>query len=122
MNDDLDKYRVFSRRAIHLAGREIADAPGAIPLTPSWLSFYLLYRAGVSVTVIAALVDVPRAAISRRLLAVMELMRVPDVWLRIETLAEEMGRADFGAGDECDFVVFPGPARLVCRTVEGMAR
>jgi hypothetical protein len=113
MSDDLDKYRVFARRALHLAAREIADSPGALPLTPSWLSYFLLYRAGVPAAVIAELIDAPRANIACRLLTVMEMMRIPEVWLCVELLVEEMGRVVFDA-PECD--IFPGPAR---HTAEG---
>ena len=82
-------------RALHFAMREINERPRIVPLPPTWLAFYLVYRAGMSVDAIAALMDVRRKNISRRLLISMSLRAQPAIRARIEALVAEMGRINF---------------------------
>jgi uncharacterized small protein (DUF1192 family) len=105
------------RRALHFATREIGETPRIVPLPATWLAFYLLYRAGMPVDEIAALVDVHRKHIARRLLASMALLGRPEIRDRIEALAAEMGRITF-EDREAERLAFPGPSRLSQRITE----
>jgi hypothetical protein len=102
---------VFIRRALHFATREVSEQPRIVPLPATWLSYYIAYRAGMTVDAVADQVDVGRKHIARRISAVMAMMRHPEIRARVEALVAEMGRVNFEdrSGVVCRF---PGPPRL----------
>jgi hypothetical protein len=106
----------FMRRALHFATREIASEPRIVPLPATWLSYLILSRAGMSVSTIAALLDVHRKYVATRLLTCMAVMAHPDIRARIEALVVEMGRIDFDER-EGKVIPFPGPPKLAPRRI-----
>ena len=101
------------RRALHFARREMEAHPGELPISVSQLSYYLLFRAGTSSSEIAALIEVHRRQLSRRLLACMALLGTVNTEsrARVEALVAEMGQINFEARDG-ELLKFPGPSRL----------
>lgn len=111
---------VFIRRALHFATREVSEQPRIVTLPATWLSYYIAYRAGMTVDAIAEQVDVGRKNIARRVAAVMSLMRHREVSERIEALVAEMGRVNF-EDRGATICRFPGPPTLALpRTVEAV--
>jgi hypothetical protein len=99
---------VFMRRALHFATREV----GLVSLPATWLSYYIAYRAGMTVDAIAEQLDVGRKHVARRIAAVMELMRHPEIRSRMDGLVDEMGRIRF---EDRGGVVFSFPGRHMSR-------
>jgi hypothetical protein len=108
----------FMRRALYFARREADDAPINVPIVGDQLAYYLLYRAGASVDMIAACVKADRADISRRIQLCMSLMALRAFHARVERLVAEMGSINFEPR-EGEIKPFPGPPKLAPRrTVE----
>jgi hypothetical protein len=113
MRESISRDKVFVARALLIARLEMTvDAAipaeqAPLPMPPTHLAYYLAYRAGISAKSIALWAGVPRTAIARRLLLTMALMSDDEIWLRVEALAEEMGRARYG-DPGCEVIAFPG--------------
>src|SRR5688572_6767296 len=84
----------FMRRALHFARREMEACPGKLPLSVMQLSYYLLFRAGVSAAEIAAIIEVERKHLSKRLMACMTALGAVNAQgrARVESLVSEMGQ------------------------------
>jgi hypothetical protein len=110
----------FLARAKHFARREMEAHPGELPISFMQLSHYLLFRAGASATEIAAIVEIERRYISKRLMCCMAALGAVDDQrrARVERLVAEFGQINFEPRDGV-LVRFPGPAQLAPpRTVE----
>ena len=85
------------RRAVHFARREMEAHPGELPISVVQLSYYLLFRAGASSSEIAALIEVQRRHLAKRLMACMAALGTVDTRrrARVEALVAEMGQIHF---------------------------
>ena len=112
----------YMRRALHFARREMDAHPGELPISQTQLTYYLLFRAGASATEIAALIEVHRGDLAKRLMSCMAALgTVSDARrARVEALVVEMGQINFG-GRDGEVVPFGGPSRLSQRYVTEVA-
>jgi hypothetical protein len=111
------------RRALHFATREMEAHPGELPIAVTHLGYYLLFRAGASAAEIAAMIEMDRRHVSKRIMAcVAALGAVNDARrARVEALVAEMGQINFEAR-EGELIRFPGPSVLSARTVEVLSQ
>jgi hypothetical protein len=102
-----DGSEAFIRRALHFATREISERPRVVPFPATWLSYFIAYRAGMTVDAIAATQGVERRHISKRLLAIMPMLVQSKIRDRVELLIAEMGRVQY-EDHETETLQFPG--------------
>lgn len=99
------------RRALHFATREINERPRVVPFPATWLSYFIAYRAGMTLDAIAAAAGVERWRIAKRLRLIMETRDDLKIRDRLDRLVAEMGRVKF-EDHQAEMLRFPGPPVL----------
>lgn len=110
MMADAPLLRDVYMAAMGVAYREVESPATPVRVPATWLTCFLMYRAGVSAADIAAATDLDHGTISQKLFAVMALMKFPSFEQRIGVLMRDIPKVF--PEDGAAVLPFPGPSIL----------